>query len=214
MYSKKIQTQKCQIIQERIFYKISCFLSWFVFSQKQGSTYWKIPPPPPGGGGNKYGPRGKKYNKNNERTDKKGEKERKDKGKENKSDKMTEQKQCFIKLWETCRQKGTQYHSFSPIILIVTLKRAQKSTWGKIWYFSPFFLYFFPLEPCNNCSTFTDGVLGGKYGKREINSYFSRFFCDSICVPRVRWKEDQVRLDCSPHPLRWPCVSDFACYDF
>ncbi len=27
-------------------------------------------------------------------------------------------------------------------------------------------------------------------------------------VPWVRWKEDQVRLDCSPHPLRWPCVSD------
>ncbi len=32
---------------------------------------------------------------------KKGEKERKDKGKEKKSDKMTEQEQCFIKLWET-----------------------------------------------------------------------------------------------------------------
>jgi hypothetical protein len=36
----------------------------------------------------------------------------------------------------------------------------------------------------------------------------------SLFVPRVRWKEDQVRPDCSPHPLRWPCVSDFACYDF
>jgi hypothetical protein len=62
----------------------------------QGSIYW-----------NKYGLREKKYHKNNARTDKKGEKERKEMGKEKKSDKMTEQKQCFIKLWETwkkCRQ--------------------------------------------------------------------------------------------------------------
>ncbi len=58
-------------------------------------------------GGNKYGLRGKKYHKNNARADKKGEKERKDKGKEKKSDKMTEQEQCFIKVWKTwkkCRQ--------------------------------------------------------------------------------------------------------------
>ncbi len=52
---------------------------------------------------------------------------------------------------------------FPPIILIVTLKRAQKSNWGKIYdIFSP--CVFVPLRPCNNCSTFTDGVLGGKYG--------------------------------------------------
>jgi hypothetical protein len=36
--------------------------------------------------------------------DKNGEKERKDKGKEKKSDKMTEQEQCFIKLWETWKK--------------------------------------------------------------------------------------------------------------
>ncbi len=38
---------------------------------------------------------------------KKGLKERKDKGKEKKSEKMTEQEQCFLKLWETwekCRK--------------------------------------------------------------------------------------------------------------
>jgi hypothetical protein len=35
---------------------------------------------------------------------KKGEKERKDKGKEKKSDKMTEQEQCFIKLWESWKK--------------------------------------------------------------------------------------------------------------
>ncbi len=52
-------------------------------------------------GGNKYGPMGKKYHENNARADKKGEKERKDKGKKKISDKMTEQEQCFIKLWKT-----------------------------------------------------------------------------------------------------------------
>jgi hypothetical protein len=57
-----------------------------------------------------------------------------------------------------------------PIIKIVALKRAQKSNWGKIYdNFAPC-LYFFPLKPCKNCSTFTDGVRG-KYVKREIKSY-------------------------------------------
>jgi hypothetical protein len=52
---------------------------------------------------------------------KKGEEERKDNGKEKKSDKKTEQE--LIKLWKTW-EKCRQYHSFSPIILIVALKRA------------------------------------------------------------------------------------------
>ncbi len=71
----------------------------------QGSIYWKIPPPQ--GGGNKYGLMGKKYHENNARADKKEEKERKDKGKEKISDKMTEQEQCFIKLWETWKKMQT-----------------------------------------------------------------------------------------------------------
>ncbi len=33
---------------------------------------------------------------------------------------------------------------------------------------------------------------------------------DEDDVPRVQREEDQVRPDCSPHPLRWPCVSDPA----
>jgi hypothetical protein len=37
--------------------------------------------------------------------------------------------------------------------------------------FFPHASLFFPLRPCNNCSTFTDGVLGEKYDKREIKSY-------------------------------------------
>ena len=47
---------------------------------------------------------GNKYHENNARAHKKGEKERKDKGKEKISDKMTEQEQCFIKLWETWKK--------------------------------------------------------------------------------------------------------------
>jgi hypothetical protein len=56
-----------------------------------------------GGGGNKYGMRGKKYQKNNVCADKKRRKRKKGQGKrkEKKSDKMTEQEQFFIKLWET-----------------------------------------------------------------------------------------------------------------
>ena len=57
---------------------------------------------------------------------------------------------------------------FSPIILIVALKGEQIQLGENIRYFFPLCLYFFPLRPCNNCS-FTDDVLGGKYGKRESN---------------------------------------------
>jgi hypothetical protein len=54
---------------------------------------------------------------------------------------------------------------FSSIILIVTLKSAQKSNWGKKYEF-------FPLRPCNNFSTLTDSVLGGKYCKAKSNHIF------------------------------------------
>jgi hypothetical protein len=84
----------------------------------RGLYIGKYPPPPPGGG-DKYGLRGKKYHQNNARADKKGEKERKDKGKEKKSDKMTEQEQCFIKLWETWKKMQAIediISYFSPII--------------------------------------------------------------------------------------------------
>ena len=74
------------------------------FMQNFRGLYIGKYPPPPGGGGNKYGLMGKKYHENNARADKKGEKERKDKGKEKISDKMTEQEQCFIKLWETWKK--------------------------------------------------------------------------------------------------------------
>jgi hypothetical protein len=40
-----------------------------------------------------------------------------------------------------------KYHIFSPIILIVALKRAQKSDWGKIYdIFSPCVFIFYPLD--------------------------------------------------------------------
>ena len=50
-----------------------------VYSNLQGSIYWKIPPPR--GGGNKYGLMGKKYHENNARANKKGEKRKKGQGK-------------------------------------------------------------------------------------------------------------------------------------
>jgi hypothetical protein len=57
------------------------------------------------------------------------------------------------------------YYFFSPIILIVALKRAQKSNWGKMYdIFSPCVLIFSHLGHVL-------GVLGGNYGKREIKSY-------------------------------------------
>ena len=91
---------------------------------------------------------GKKYHENNARANKKGEKERQDKGKEKISDKKTEQEQCFIKLGETWKKMqaiGDIISYFSPIILIVPPKRAQKSNWEKIYdIFPPVSLFFSP----------------------------------------------------------------------
>jgi hypothetical protein len=84
------------------------------------------PPPPPR---NKYGLRGKKYHQNNTHADKKEEKERKDKGKENKSDKMTEQEQCFIKLWETWKNAGNII--FFPYYLNCHTKKSTKIQLGE-----------------------------------------------------------------------------------
>jgi hypothetical protein len=64
---------------------------------------------------------------------------------------MTEKEQCFIKLGKL----GKKMQAIGDIIS----------------YFFPLCLYFFPIRPCNNCSTFIDGVIGGKYGKKEIKSY-------------------------------------------
>ena len=60
---------------------------------------------------------------------------------------------------------------FFPYYFNCHAKKSTKIQRGEnIWNFFPLSLYFFPLRPCNNCS-FTDDVLGGKYGKREIKSY-------------------------------------------
>ncbi len=65
---------------------------------------------------------------------------------------MTEQEQCFKKLWETWKKMQAigdipVISYFSPIILIVTLKRAQKSNWGKKYdIFSPCVFIFSPLS--------------------------------------------------------------------
>ncbi len=48
-------------------------------------------------------------------------------------------------------------------------------TGGKYMIFFLPVSLFFSFRPCNNFSTLTDCVLGGKYCKREIKSYFSRW---------------------------------------
>ncbi len=59
---------------------------------------------------------------------KKGEKERKDKGKEKKSDKMTEQEQCFIELWETWKKMQAIGDIISYFFPYYFKSRAIKST--------------------------------------------------------------------------------------
>ena len=71
---------------------------------------------------------GKKYHEINARADKKGEKERKDKGKEKISDKMTEQEQCFIKLWETWKKMQAIGDIISYFFPYYFNCRAKKST--------------------------------------------------------------------------------------
>ena len=71
---------------------------------------------------------GKKYHENNASADKKGEKERKDKGKEKISDKMTEQEQCFIKLWETWKKMQAIGDIISYFFPYYFNCRAKKST--------------------------------------------------------------------------------------
>ncbi len=54
-------------------------------------------------------------------------------------------------------------------------KKCTKIQLGEnIWYFFSQCLYFFPLRPCNNCTTLTDCVLGRKYCKREIKTFTYR----------------------------------------
>ncbi len=74
-----------------------------VQARQQGSTYWKIPPPQGGGGGINMARGGKNIIKTT-CANKKRRKERKYKGKEMKNDKITEQEQCSIKLWETWKK--------------------------------------------------------------------------------------------------------------
>jgi hypothetical protein len=88
---------------------------------------------------------------------KKGEKERKDKGKEKISDKMTEQKQCFIKLWETWKKMqaiGDIISNFFPYYFNCHTKKSTKIKLGENTVndiFSPC-VFIFPLldmfSPC------------------------------------------------------------------
>ncbi len=76
--------------------------------------------------------------------------------------------QCFIQLWETWKKMqaiGDIISYFFPYYFNCRPRKSTKIQLGEnLWYFSPC-LYFFPLRPCNNCSTFTDGVLRGGGGE-------------------------------------------------
>jgi hypothetical protein len=73
------------------------------------------------------------------------------------------------------KNAGNRGHNiiFFPLLLIVTLKKAQKSNWGKIYdIFFPLCLYFFPLRPCNNCSTvLSQTVYWGENIAREKSNH-------------------------------------------
>ncbi len=137
------------------------------------------PPPPGGGGGNKYDLRGKKYHKNNTCADKKRRKRKK--GQEKRTEKWQNYRTrtMFHKIMgnlEKMQATGAIISNFSPYNFKCCSKKSTKIQLGEnIRYFFPLCLYFFPLRSCNNCSTFTDGKLGGKYCKREIKYYFSRW---------------------------------------
>jgi hypothetical protein len=73
--------------------------------------------------------------------------------------------------WKKMQAIGDIISYFFPHYFNCRAKKSKKSDWGKIHdIFSPFVI-FSPIRPCNICSTFRDGVIGGKYGKREIKSY-------------------------------------------
>ncbi len=77
---------------------------------------------------------------------------------------------------EKMQATGDIISYFFPYYFNCRSKKSTKIQLGEnIRYFFPLCLYFFPLRSCNNCSTYTDGVLRGKYYKREIKSYFSRW---------------------------------------
>ena len=76
------------------------------------------------------------------------------------------------------KNAGNRGHNiiFFPLLFkLLHLKSTKIQLGENIWYFFSQCLYFFPLRPCNNFSTLTDCVLGEKYCKREIKSYFSRW---------------------------------------
>jgi hypothetical protein len=78
--------------------------------------------------------------------------------------------------WKKMQAIGDIISYFFPYYFNCHAKKCTKIQLGEnIWYFFSQCLYFFPLRPCNNFSTLTDCVLGGKYCKREIKSYFSRW---------------------------------------
>jgi len=62
---------------------------------------------------------------------------------------------------------------FFPYYFNCHAKKCTKIQLGEnIWYFFSQCLYFFPLRPCNNCSTLTDCVLGENIARGKSNHIF------------------------------------------
>jgi hypothetical protein len=65
-------------------------------------------------------------------------------------------------------------------------------------------IFFPPFRICNNCSTVTDGVLGGKYGNWEIKPYFSRWTQSFFVTVSAYFNRRQI------YDIFFPCVLIFS----
>ncbi len=107
---------------------------------------------------------------------------------------------------------------FFPYYLNFHAKKCTKIQLGEnIWYFISQCLYFFPLRPCNNFSTLTDCVLGGKIMQEGNQIIFfplnTIFFCENFWAEYFNWgKIYDIFSPClyfSPCVLFFPPVSSF-----
>jgi hypothetical protein len=111
----------------------------------------KSPPPPPQGGGINMAGGGKKYHKNNGLADKKWRERKEGQGIRKEKWQNDRARTMFHKIMgnlEKMQAIGDMISYFFPphpnIILIVTLKRVQKSNWEKIYDIFPPVSLFFP----------------------------------------------------------------------
>jgi hypothetical protein len=92
-----------------------------------------------------------------------------------------------------------------PFLLIVTLKKAQKSNWGKIYdIFSPCIFIFSPLSHAIIVLLSQTVYWGEKYGKRKIKSYFSRWTQSFFVTVSAYFNWGKI------YDIFFPCVFIFS----